>query len=65
MLRILRDLGGYTEFMNKEGIKKKLKILETMLKEEKTPSTLSNLKSLETFLSKYVQDTKPSCWINS
>ena len=46
MLRVLRDLGDSTDFLNKEGIKKKLQTLEMMLEVEETPSILSNLKQL-------------------
>ena len=54
MLRILRNLGDSTEFSNKEQIMKKIKILESMIKLEKSPEILRKLKNLETFLNKYV-----------
>ena len=58
MKHILNNLGKPSEFTTKEGIKKKLKTLERMIKSEKNPKILSKLKNLEAFLKEWVYDGK-------
>ena len=58
MIEIVINLGKPEEFFTKEGIKKKLKTLELMIKSEKNPKILSKLKNLEAFLKEWVYDGK-------